>query len=183
MKQLVNAVSRNLYKYHRIQIIGLIFIHTLILQAKRSELTPAVKKVVQRKAEGFGKVLWEIRLDAIERKIKDFKKSENAPHTNIIEGLSQTIPALDTFLDTSSQDSENDEFCIKVYDAVHLENGQILRTAEEFHGKEWFSNVAITPAEDQVEQYNLDDGAWYGKVSKLKGYQRIGIFHQLTKFL
>ena len=130
-------------------------------------MTPAIKKVVRHKTEGFGKILWEIRLDAIERKIKDFKKSENVPHANFIEGLSQIILALDIFLDTSSQDSESDEFCIKVYDAVHLENGQILRTTGEFHGKEWFSNVAVTPADDQVEQYNSDEGAWYGKVSKL----------------
>jgi hypothetical protein len=68
-------------------------------------------------------------------------------------------------LDTSSQNSKNDDFYLKVYDSVHLENGEILRTTGKFQGKEWFSNVAVTPAEDQ-EQYYSDDGAWYGKVSK-----------------
>ncbi|CAG8838453.1 5046_t:CDS:2, partial [Gigaspora margarita] len=47
------------------------------------------------------------------------------------------IPALDTFLDTSSQSSECDNFCIIVYDAVHLDN------------------------EDQVSKST--DSIWYGK--------------------
>ena len=129
-------------------------------------MTSSAKKVIHRKAEGFGKVLWELTLDIIDQKVTSLKKSENPPHPNLIEGLSNIISALDIFLDTSSQDSGCEEFYIKVYDAVHLENGQILRTTGEFQGKEWFSNVAVTSAEDQ-EQYNSDDGAWYGKVSKL----------------
>lgn len=129
-------------------------------------MTPITRKLINCKTEGFGKILWEISLDAIDSKIKSLKKSENPPHSNIIEGLSQIISTLDTFLDTSSQDSESDEFCIKVYDAVHLDSGEVLRTTGDFQGKEWFSNVAVTPAEDQG-QYNSDEGAWYGKVSKL----------------
>ena len=104
-------------------------------------------------------------MDDIDSKIKSLKKSENPPHQNFIEGLSQIILALDIFLDTSSQDSASDDFCIKVYDAVHLESGEILRTTGNFQGKEWFSNVAVTHAEDQ-EQYSSDEGAWYGKVSE-----------------
>lgn len=91
------------------------------------------------------------------------KKGENPPHPNFIEGLTRIISTLDIFLDTSSQDSESDDFYIKVYDTVHLESGEILRTTGEFQGKEWFSNVAVIPAEDQ-DQYCSDEGAWYGKV-------------------
>ena len=119
-------------------------------------------KVIHRKTERFGKILWELNLDSIDEKIKSLKKSENPPHPNYIEGLAQIITALDTFLDTSSQDSEND-FFIKIYDSVHLESGEILRSTGEFQGKEWFSNVAVTHAEDQGQ----DEGAWYGKVSEL----------------
>ena len=66
-------------------------------------------------------------MDAIDSKIKSLKESENPPHQNIIEGLSQIILTLDIFLDAFSQDSESEEFCIKVYDAVHLESGETLR--------------------------------------------------------
>jgi len=69
-------------------------------------------------------------------------------------------------LDTSSQDSECEDFCVRIYDTVHLDSGEILRTTSEFQAKEWFSNVAVTSAEDQ-RQYSLDKGAWYGKVSNI----------------
>ncbi|RIA84765.1 hypothetical protein C1645_831804 [Glomus cerebriforme] len=42
---------------------------------------------------------------------------------------------------TSSQDSESNNFYIKIYESVHLENRKILRTSGEFQ----------------------DEGAWYGK--------------------
>ena len=99
-------------------------------------------------------------------KNKILQESKNPSHPNIIEGLSQLISTLDIFLNTSSQKSESDDFYIKVYDAVHLESGKILRTTGDFQGKEWFSNVEVTPAEDQG-QYSSDEGSWYGKVSKL----------------
>jgi hypothetical protein len=163
MQQLVNAVSKSFIRFFNfsptINTKLLIF-----LQVKRKELTPTTSgmKVIRRKTEGFGKILWELNLDSIDEKIKSLKKSENPPHPNYIEGLAQIITALDTFLDTSSQDSEND-FFIKIYDSVHLESGEILRSTGEFQGKEWFSNVAVTHAEDQGQ----DEGAWYGKVSEL----------------
>src|SRR5271154_4475567 len=118
--------------------------------------------MIYPKAEGFGKFFWEMRLDNIEENINFWKKSKDSPHENFIKGLFQIILALDIFLDTTSQDSENDEFRIIIYESVHLENGEIIRTSEKFHGKEWYSNVAITLAEDQ-EQYMLDKDAWYEK--------------------
>jgi len=128
-------------------------------------LTQTTRKLVHRKTEGFGKILWELSLDAIDPKIESLKKSENLPHQNFIDELSQIISTLDTFLDTASQESENDDFYIKIYNSVHLDNGEILRTTGDFQGKEWFSNVSVTHAEDQ-EQYSSDEGAWYGKVSE-----------------
>ncbi|CAG8767867.1 16967_t:CDS:1, partial [Racocetra fulgida] len=100
-------------------------------------------------AEEFGKILWNLNLNEIESKVILLRKSKNPSHIKLIEGLSQIIFALDTFLDTSSQDSESDDFCIIVYETVHLSNGEILRTSGDFQGKEWFSNVSITPAKDQ----------------------------------
>ena len=138
----------------------------LINAVKHKELTPTASKVIQRKTEGFGKVLWELCLEDIKAKVRSLKKAQNLLHPNFIEGLSQIISTMDTFLDTSSQDSESEDFYIKIYDAVHLESGEILRTSGEFQGKEWFSDVAVTSADDQAH-YRSDEGAWYGKVSKI----------------
>ncbi|CAG8576683.1 14044_t:CDS:2, partial [Dentiscutata heterogama] len=131
-------------------------------EVKRNELAPTVSKVICRKTKGFGKVLYELKLDAIETRVNSLKSS-NQTHPNFIEGLSQLIPALNAFLDMSSQDSVSENFFIKIYDSVHLESGEILRASDSFQNKEWFSNVAVSAAEDQV-QYESDDGIWYGKV-------------------
>ena len=68
-------------------------------------------------------------------------------------------------MDTSSQNSESEDFYIKIYELVRLESSKILRTSGGFQGKEWFSNVAVTSADDQV-QYSSDEGVWYEKVSE-----------------
>ncbi|RIA88322.1 hypothetical protein C1645_739487 [Glomus cerebriforme] len=117
-------------------------------KAKCNKIVLKTSKVAQNKIERFKKFLLELRLDKIDQKIKFLKKSENSSHANIIKGLSQTISAFNIFLDTSSQDSESSDFYIKIYESVHLENKKILRTSREFQGKEWYSNVAVTPAED-----------------------------------
>jgi hypothetical protein len=44
-----------------------------------------------------------------------------------------------------------------------LETGEILRASEDYQGKEWFSNIAITPASDQ-SHYKSAEEAWYAKV-------------------
>ncbi|CAG8637594.1 16070_t:CDS:2, partial [Racocetra persica] len=93
----------------------------------------------------------EKELDNFESKVILLKKSKNLPHTKLTEGLLQIIFVLDTFLNTSSQDSESDDFCIIVYETVHLNNGEILRNSEDFQSKKWFSNVSVTSAEDQNE--------------------------------
>ena len=131
---------------------------------KRKELAPTTSKTVYHKTTGFGKILWKLCLNVIDAKVSSLKKLESPPHPNFIEGLSYIITALDTFLDTSSQESESEDFCIKVYDMVHLESSAILRTSGSFHDKKWFSNVAVTSAEDQ-SHYRSDEGAWYGKVN------------------
>ncbi|GET59697.1 hypothetical protein GLOIN_2v1776597 [Rhizophagus irregularis DAOM 181602=DAOM 197198] len=149
--------------YHNIMKIALFALDEIF---EGNEITcKELCKLYAKFTKGFGKVLWELTLDNIDQKIKSLIKSENPPHSNFIEGLSQLILTLDTFLDTSSQKSESDEFYIKIYNSVHLKDRHILRTTGEFQGKEWFGNIAVTPAEDQ-EQYNSNEGAWYGKVSE-----------------
>ena len=74
-------------------------------------------------------------MDAIDSKIKSLQESENPSHPNIIEGLSQLISTLDIFLNIFSQESESDDFYIKVYDAVHLESGKIQGQQEIFKVK------------------------------------------------
>ena len=67
------------------------------MQVKHKEITlTTTRKFVNRKTEGFRKILWEISLDAIDSKIKSLQELENLSHPNIIEGLFQLISTLDT---------------------------------------------------------------------------------------
>ncbi|CAG8466567.1 14800_t:CDS:2 [Dentiscutata heterogama] len=127
-----------------------------LVKRKELILTPIISKAVHCKVERFGKVLWELKLDAIDEKVKSLKSS-NQIHPNYIEGLSEIVPVLYAFLDTPSQDSVSEDFYVKVYDTVYLESGEILRTSDNFQGKEWFSNVAVSAAEDQI-RYKSDEG-------------------------
>ncbi|CAG8646379.1 13240_t:CDS:2, partial [Dentiscutata heterogama] len=75
-----------------------------LMKVKSNELVPTVSKVICHKTEGFGKILYELKLNAIETRV-NFLKSSNQTHPNFIEELSQLIPALNAFLDMSLQDS------------------------------------------------------------------------------
>ena len=131
-------------------------------------MTSTTRKVVYCKTKGFGKLIWELPLDAIDQKIKSLKKSKDPSHQSFIDGrINADYFVSRWFLDTISLDSENaNDFYIKVYDAVHLESGEILRMTDKFQGKKWFSNISVTHAKDQG-QYSSNEGAWYEKVSKL----------------
>ena len=120
-------------------------------------MAPKISKTVYHKVGDFGKILWEMRLDDIEKNVNSWKMLKDPPHTNFIEGLSQIISALDTFLDTTSQESENDDFYITIYESVRLKSSEIIRTSREFQRKKWFSNIEITSAEDQ-EQFMSNKG-------------------------
>ncbi|RIA80438.1 hypothetical protein C1645_838710 [Glomus cerebriforme] len=50
---------------------------------------------------------------------------------------------------------------------------------KEFKGKEWFSNVVVTPVEDQEIQYGSDEDAWYGK-GYPKSYTNSHLFADMT---
>ncbi|RGB42119.1 hypothetical protein C1646_662458 [Rhizophagus diaphanus] len=40
--------------------------HQLVNAVKRKDLTPSARKIIHHKAEGFGKILWELILDIID---------------------------------------------------------------------------------------------------------------------
>ena len=134
MRQLVNAVRENPLKYFELSQI-MINIPTI--------LTGKVQKINSDGKQSYLSQNWRVRQSIMRitsrrnrSKVNLLKNSTNPPHSNFIEGLLQVIPALDTFLDTSSQDSESEDFLIRVYDTVHLQSGEILRTSGNFQGKE-----------------------------------------------
>ena len=53
---------------------------------------------------------------------------------------------------------------IKIFGSVTLKNGAILRATNEFHGKAWFSNIAVAMNNEELSEYQSDKGICYGQV-------------------
>jgi hypothetical protein len=58
----------------------------------------------------------------------------------------------------------NNDARIKIYASVTLDNGDIVRATNNFHNKEWFSEVAISMNPEESNDYISDQGTCYGQV-------------------
>ncbi|RHZ88118.1 hypothetical protein Glove_26g229 [Diversispora epigaea] len=52
---------------------------------------------------------------------------------------------------------------IKIFDSVTLKNGAILRATNKFHGRPWFSNIAIGMNNEELSKYQSDKGICYAQ--------------------
>lgn len=58
----------------------------------------------------------------------------------------------------------NNDVRIKIYASVTLDNGAIVHATNNFHNKEWFSEVAILMNPEESNDYISDQGICYGQV-------------------
>ena len=71
------------------------------------------------------------------------------------EGFNNLRAGFDEFL-TENELICDDEFgYFKIYSSVAIESTDIIRTAKNFYGNDWFSDVAVVSSEETM---------WYGKV-------------------
>jgi hypothetical protein len=107
-------------------------------------------------------------------KLFDFKLSETSVfleeqkknldlNENMIKAFDHFINCLDLFFDeldiTSAEDCR-----IKTFGSVTLKNGNILRATNNFHNRPWFSNIAIAMDNEEVYEYQSDNGTCYAQV-------------------
>ncbi|RHZ51504.1 hypothetical protein Glove_477g10 [Diversispora epigaea] len=52
---------------------------------------------------------------------------------------------------------------IKIFGSVTLKNGAILRATNKFHGRPWFSNIAVTMNNEELSKYQSDKGICYAQ--------------------
>ncbi|RHZ90020.1 hypothetical protein Glove_9g54 [Diversispora epigaea] len=52
---------------------------------------------------------------------------------------------------------------IKIFGSVILKNGAILRATNKFHGRPWFSNIAIAMNNKELSKYQSDKGICYAQ--------------------
>ncbi|RHZ65112.1 hypothetical protein Glove_319g92 [Diversispora epigaea] len=52
---------------------------------------------------------------------------------------------------------------IKIFGSVTLKNGAILRATNKFHGRPWFSNIAVAMNNEELSKYQSDKGICYAQ--------------------
>jgi uridine phosphorylase len=83
--------------------------------------------------------------------------------SKIYSGLEHFLKYLDIYFDSTDQ-YNLDNYIVKIYSSVTLENGSIIRATDNFYGKAWYSNVAVAMNSEELFDYLSDQGICYGQV-------------------
>jgi hypothetical protein len=108
-----------------------------------------------RRSSGFKNLLWEFNVSEIESKTSRITQ-DNDIHHLYKEGFNNLRAGFEEFLLENEINYDSNEFgYFKIYSNVAVESTDIIRTAGNFYGSEWFSDVVVSSEETE----------WYGKVS------------------
>ena len=108
-----------------------------------------------RRSSGFRNLLWEFNVSEIESKTSQITQ-DNDIHHLYKEGFNNLRTGFEEFLiENEINYDSNESGYFKIYLNVAVESTDIIRTAGNFYGREWFSNVVVSSEETE----------WYGKVS------------------
>lgn len=84
-------------------------------------------------------------------------------NSKLYTGLKNILKYLDIYFNSTNQiNLEN--YIVKIYSSITLENGSIIRTTDNFHGKAWYSNIAVAINSEELFDYISDQGICYGQV-------------------
>ena len=126
---------------------------TLKYQVRRQFLAKKQKLVKTRRSSGFRNLLWKCNINEIEELNSQIQQNNDIHHLHK-EGFDNLLAGFNEFI-TENNTTYDDEFgYFEIYSSVAVESTDIIRTAGNFYGNEWFSNVAIFS----------EDTIWYGKV-------------------
>jgi hypothetical protein len=120
---------------------------------RRQFLAKKQKLVKTRRSSGFRKLLWKCNINGIEEINSQIQQNNDIHHLHK-EGFDNLLAGFNEFI-TENNITYNNEFgYFKIYSSVAIRSTDIIRTAKNFYGNEWFSNVSIFS----------EDSIWYGKV-------------------
>jgi len=112
-------------------------------------------KTKTRRSSGFRNLLWEFNVSEIESKTSQIMQ-DNDIHHLYKEGFNNLRAGFEEFLiENEINYDSNESGYFKIYSNVAVESTDIIRTAGNFYGREWFSDVVVSSEETE----------WYGKVS------------------
>ena len=120
---------------------------------RRQFLAKKQKLVKTRRSSGFRNLLWKCKINGIEEINSQIQQNNDIHHLHK-EGFDNLFAGFNEFI-TENNITYNNEFgYFKIYSSVAIGSTDIIRTAKNFYGNEWFSNVSIFS----------EDSIWYGKV-------------------
>lgn len=108
-----------------------------------------------RRSSGFRKLLWEFKATEIDIKCSQIVQ-DNDVHRLHKEGFNNLRAGFNEFLIENDLTFDDEVGYFKIYSSVAVESTDIIRTAKEFYGNEWFSDVVVVSSEEGTN--------WYGKV-------------------
>lgn len=81
-------------------------------------------------------------------------------------GFDRFLNCLDLYLELLDNPRIDDESRVNIYESVILENGAIMRAANNYHNRAWFSDVAVSMNSEESDDYMSDQGVCYGQVTE-----------------
>ena len=96
-----------------------------------------------RRSSGFRNLLWELNVSEIESKVSQINQ-DNDIHRLYKEGFDNLRAGFEEFLTENNITYDGESGYFKIYSSVAVESTDIIRTAGNFYGIEWFSNVVIS---------------------------------------
>ena len=78
-------------------------------------------------------------------------------------GFEKFLECLNLYLELLNNPTIN-KVRIRIYGSVTLLNSAIVRVTNNFHNREWFSEVAISMSSEESDDYISDQGVCYGQV-------------------
>lgn len=105
--------------------------------------------------------MWNFKFTEIKLKVTQITQDVNINHLHK-EGFKNFRAGLEEFLTENEVTYDKNFAYFKVYSSASIESTDIIRTSGSFYGREWFSDVSVSSAEETE---------WYGKVIKLYNYE------------
>src|SRR5688572_28043089 len=79
-------------------------------------------------------------------------------------GFTYFLECLNLYSDLQSGITSVNESVLHIYKSVTLENGSIIRAANKYYGKPWFSNISVRMNSNELFDYTSNEGICYGQV-------------------
>jgi len=100
-----------------------------------------------KRSSSFRNLLWEFNVSEIESKTSQITQ-DNDIHHLYKEGFNNLRAGFEEFLiENEINYDSNESGYFKIYSNVAVESTDIIRTAGNFYGREWFSDVVVSSEE------------------------------------